>query len=656
MFRAEHLLVTLNRLAARKPEAMRHLEDFLAQDLPTLAPLAIDVAIEQGDPLGRALANVLEQQADIDLEVELHRRIPARTTALLELAALTAARVLSACQSHPHASIGSIASNKFLLANRLLGTMQFESAVAELQQLTQHLEYLYESVPLQVEVNLARTLNSYAAVLHQLRRMDEAAVAARRANELYEKIEARSPGSQRAELATNLACLSAILADLGLLTESLTLARIALASREALADLNPDQLPDVASSLTAISEKLIDHLETQEATATAYRAVEIYEQLCDLNPDFYMHDLAYSLYVLGKALRASGKIREAIQASKRSVTLYHAFGARERHIFSLDLAIAEENLALCLQECGSIEEAIPHAESAVSGMRKFHVRHNWILPHMAGAISTLSMIHAATRRRQSALDLALESLDIRFRLVAAGEKVHTPVLCDSLHEVAVRLSVLGRDKEAFEFAERAMILAGQLSEEDRRRFLPRLALATYNLALLYSINQSVELGIILSLRAVELFEGLDKLAAGRYARDHARALLGSSRLLAAGNYRERAVEVLSVCHRMLDGLYLVDPTIWRFDLARATQDFSIRLADVGNLEESLKQAERAVTLRRDVLATNPQDSEFQQDLSAALSNLSMRLRDSGRYLESVETLKEAEKMTPRVVDSGPMSA
>ena len=230
------------------------------------------------------------------------------------------------------------------------------------------------------------------------------------------------------------------------------------------------------------------------------------------------------------------------------------------------------------------------------------------------------------------------------------------MFCDSLHEVSARLIVLGRGEEAFEYAERAMILAGQLSEEDRRRFLPRLALATYNLALLYSINQSVELGIILSLRAVELFEGLDKLAAGRYARDHARALLGSSRLLAAGNYRERAVEVLSVCHRMLDGLYSVDPTIWRFDLAMATQDFSIRLADVGNLEESLKQAERAVTLRRDVLATNPQDSEFQQDLSAALSNLSVRLRDSGRYLESVETLKEAEKMTPRVVDSGPMSA
>ena len=74
MFRAEHLLVTMNRLAARKPEAMRHLEDFLAQDLPTLAPLAIDVAIEQGDPLGRALANVLEQHADIDLAVDLHRR------------------------------------------------------------------------------------------------------------------------------------------------------------------------------------------------------------------------------------------------------------------------------------------------------------------------------------------------------------------------------------------------------------------------------------------------------------------------------------------------------------------------------------------------------------------------------------------------------
>ena len=137
MFRAEHLLVTMNRLAARKPEAMRHLEDFLAQDLPTLAPLAIDVAIEQGDPLGRALANVLTTAPDPGLAVQLHDRIPGRTTALREAAVIICGQIAIAAEAIPGIPAASIASTRISLAYRLSEAGQDARAASELQQAVQ---------------------------------------------------------------------------------------------------------------------------------------------------------------------------------------------------------------------------------------------------------------------------------------------------------------------------------------------------------------------------------------------------------------------------------------------------------------------------------------------------------------------------------------
>ena len=59
MLRVANLLVTLNRIAGRNPDSIGKIEEFLARDPEVTAPLAIEVAIEEGDPMGRALANVL---------------------------------------------------------------------------------------------------------------------------------------------------------------------------------------------------------------------------------------------------------------------------------------------------------------------------------------------------------------------------------------------------------------------------------------------------------------------------------------------------------------------------------------------------------------------------------------------------------------------
>ncbi|MFM7865815.1 MAG: hypothetical protein ACKPHU_16490, partial [Planctomycetaceae bacterium] len=54
MLRAANLLVMLNRIAGRNPDSIVKIEEFLARDPEVTAPLAIEVAIEEGDPMGRA--------------------------------------------------------------------------------------------------------------------------------------------------------------------------------------------------------------------------------------------------------------------------------------------------------------------------------------------------------------------------------------------------------------------------------------------------------------------------------------------------------------------------------------------------------------------------------------------------------------------------
>ncbi|MGV2340322.1 MAG UNVERIFIED_CONTAM: hypothetical protein LVR18_42150 [Planctomycetaceae bacterium] len=94
------------------------IEEFLARDPEVTAPLAIEVAIEEGEPMGRRLANVLKH-ADPGLAVRLHDQIPGRTTALQEAAIIVTAQIPIAAQRLPGIPLTAIASTRISLAYRL---------------------------------------------------------------------------------------------------------------------------------------------------------------------------------------------------------------------------------------------------------------------------------------------------------------------------------------------------------------------------------------------------------------------------------------------------------------------------------------------------------------------------------------------------------
>ena len=114
----------------------------------------------------------------------------------------------------------------------------------------------------------------------------------------------------------------------------------------------------------------------------------------------------------------------------------------------------------------------------------------------------------------------------------------------------------------------------------------------------------------------------------------------SLRLADVGEVEEAlaAIEEAVTIYRELDAAD--DQGTFQPDLARSLDNLSIRLADAGRLEEALAAGEEAVTIYRELDAADDQGT-FQPDLARSLNNLSNQLADVGRLEEALAAGEEA---------------
>jgi tetratricopeptide (TPR) repeat protein len=162
---------------------------------------------------------------------------------------------------------------------------------------------------------LAQAQNNYAGELGELGRRDEALKAAKRACDLFEMMDSRTPGSCEAELATSRQVLSTMLASAGQRRESLEPLLKALEQREAMAEKDRELLPSFASSLNTLAIRLVEVGELHDALLLVQRAVQIRSDLYDQNRDAWAADLAYTLDIEGMVLAANGAISKAIEST-----------------------------------------------------------------------------------------------------------------------------------------------------------------------------------------------------------------------------------------------------------------------------------------------------------------------------------------------------
>ncbi len=117
--------------------------------------------------------------------------------------------------------------------------------------------------------------------------------------------------------------------DLGRREEALAAAQEAVDIRRRLAAARPDAfLPDLASSLNNLGNRLSELGRREQALANAQEATDTYRRLAAARPDAFLPNLAGSLGNLGNRLTELGRPNEALSARREVVAALAPFFLR----------------------------------------------------------------------------------------------------------------------------------------------------------------------------------------------------------------------------------------------------------------------------------------------------------------------------------------
>lgn len=381
MNEARHALTVLTRLAGRRPQEVVRLEQALSGRLERLGRIALEVAIESSDPMGRVLERILRQERNLIAAVALVDYLPRDTTALRE-AAVTITKL-----AHQAAT----GTQRHVLA---LDLSERLSAAGERERCLEVAEQgraaLLGDAQADQDLRLtARAHNVYAAALRDVGRYDQALETEELAVALRRKFgdDVRS----RADLATSLVELSHIEKEVGHRREAAAHGREAVDLLQQLARDDGSFLPRLARAQTNLATFLVDINEIEEAVAIQRQGLNIYEDLAERNPDGYRVYVGIAHNNLANNLSLLRRLDEALPHVETAVLVFGELAKTRPSVYGEYLAIAFNSLSNRLNDLGRVSEAIDAARTSVGAMRALDGQHSDVFgPLLARSLHTLS--------------------------------------------------------------------------------------------------------------------------------------------------------------------------------------------------------------------------------------------------------------------------
>ena len=247
--------------------------------------------------------------------------------------------------------------------------------------------------------------------------------------------------------------------------------------------------------------------------------------------------------------------------------------------------------------CEEIEGSIPLGHSALRGVALAAIQHIEVTSERDSAQRACYLHNLANRlsdvgRSGEAVEAAEEAAGLYWALVEASPEAYTPDLAMSLNNLAKILSGLGRWGEALEAAEEAVGLYRALVEASPAAYTPGLAMSLSNLA--------------------SILSGL-----GRW-----------------GEALEAAEEAVGLRRALVEA----SPEAYTPDLAASLNNLANRLLGVGRSGEALEVAQEAVDLYRELAQASL--AAYTPALAGALNNLANILKEKGQYEEALNVFTE----------------
>ena len=229
------VLTVLTRLAGRRPEEERWLRRAFEVDVEELAEIALTVAVEIGDPVGRVLADsvgVASGELAKGLMDRCNREDYRMSVPLREVACEATRRRLEICrESWPEPDeeqLKELSATAINLGVRLSALGRREEAFEATHESVDIDRRLVASRPDAFLPDLAQSLNNLGIRLSKLGRREKALEATCEAVEIRRRLAAARPDAFLPDLAQSLNNLGSDLSDLGQREEALEATREAV--------------------------------------------------------------------------------------------------------------------------------------------------------------------------------------------------------------------------------------------------------------------------------------------------------------------------------------------------------------------------------------------------------------------------------------------
>lgn len=448
-----HALTVLTRLAGRRPQEASKLLRALEGRLNVLAPLAMEVASETGDPIGRMLSVAIKRSGDTALAARLVKLLPKNTTALKEAAVVITDLAIA------EAGEEEVLSLKLDLATRLGDTGERVRALAVAEGVLA--SALDPATPRDI-VMLSRAYVAVASALRDVGRYDEALAPSLSAIDLRRNSASSAVGG---ELAHALGVSASILSALGRREEAAVAARDAAERYEDLAGTDPVAYrPLLADMLSNLATFEIELGRFDVGIDTQRRALEVYRVLAERNPDAYLSNVAIGCNNLANNLSLARRFDEALPLAEEAMTILSNLATARPDVFGDNLAIAQNTLSNRLNDLGRTQEAIDVSRKSVAAMRSLAMRYpTAFAAHSARSLHTLAYrLFEGGGLDEAALAIS-EAIEIRTSLTASNERASGLPLAMSLAVQAAIQRKSGRTNEAAESIDRSFRLLARMA-------------------------------------------------------------------------------------------------------------------------------------------------------------------------------------------------
>ena len=390
----------------------------LRSTLDQAAGLAVAIALETGDPIGRLLASELREAGTESLCRSLLDEMPDYATPLLEL---------------------QVAA----------GSVVFET-----------LKSRHDETSESERSELARIANNLSVDLGNLNRPNEALSIGEEAVTIRRELAAMRPEVFQPVLANSLNNLGVQYDAVGRRDEALAVSEEAVTIQRELASTRPEVFrPALASCLDNLGIRYDVVGRRDDALAVAEEAVAIRRELAAMRPEVFRPALATSLNNLGIRYNAVGRRDDALAVTEEAVAIRRELAAMRPEVFRPVLATSLNNFGAFYNVVGRRDDALSVTEEAVTIYRELAaMRPEVFRPALAMSLNNLGNRYDAVGRGDDAFSVTEEAVAIRRELAKVRPLVYETELSSSLHNLSLRLQAAGRPGDAFTAAEEALAL------------------------------------------------------------------------------------------------------------------------------------------------------------------------------------------------------